>query len=917
MTQRFLLFFTLCAAVLLSGCEGRPDELPPLEGEFKLLRPAEGGLVESLDDQLRVGYLGAANHHDEDNLRLLLNGIDLAAYPLAYSDANGLVRGGFSVLGDALLLGENTLLAINTDTGYSKTMTFYFDNQKPRAEITAVSGGSGANGEPQNGDLITVEGRLADPSDIAAVTFRTATETVALVEQPGPPPLSGNSFTNVPDANGDKTFRLQLTYPDISGISSGHHFQYSIRDVNDQSNSESFLASGAVLNSSLALQLNDSLTKKIKPVSDPFIKNLVDFLEFQDVLPGLLTPAISAYAPSFCGPVVDAPFCAGAVEGINIVNPRITTGGYKRDGAVMKLGIGMQDIYVSIRIDGYDNCTSYPTENPAADCTGNRGNFRTTIRISDFEFYSYFRLKPGAAGDKVIDIERTPVKLYLNPGWHGLNKQALLANSRCSNSSICAIDPGLLEFGYNFRLTADGRELAGDILVAIADGVEGAVSAPLSSGKTIDDLLAESLPTSPQVLSIINTSTDPLDTRINRLIESDLLVSHVISQPAHPINDEPRNSFLRFMGGFKVDAGEYDPDYQAANGGIGSLYRPQNGYQRVNEGYYPSKLPGAQGPQIDLAFALSANTLNQYLLAEHQAGNWEEKTLELFDVDLSPLGTIDEDTLGTPPGNDVKLKLDSGAVPRVEFTGYKAAKNNFNFEIIGVPIPGQDTIGVGTDNEDVPGTMRFLLPGMTVAVLDLADDSPVMDVTADISIHISLDLVNGVPVVKPFDDFVTVYVRELAMAPAYDGDQNPATAGKALDAMLTGYLTDKLDAFNGQKGQVLSAATDLFGSFSGVELCLPDIEDTPPCSGSNTLVTADQLLADVLTDDSNRPNPLPLEYGLVFRSFGIEPSGAFFTFMADVQSGPAAPSGNTCPNKTVDEYVPTKPDYFRAWCIEQ
>ena len=886
--RRPALLPVLMSAVLLSACEeGKgSDPAAAMSGVFQLRAPSEGGVVlDAETSELIISYYGAARRYPDNNLALELNGVDITSYPLRFSDANGLIRGPLSALADVLLVGENTIVVSNTDTGYSETLTFFYDGEAPRLEVTSVTGGTGANGEPQAGDLVTIEGRIVDPSDITGVSFRTSAGTVNLLPQ-GVLPLTGNQFSNTPDGNGDKTFRVELEYPDIAPATELPHFTYTVRDIHDQERTESFFASASTIAKSMAVQVNVSLFDQLRPLVNAMVESGVNLAESQAILPGLLSPAINDYAPAFCGVVVNAQYCAGAVEGVDLVNPRLAANALDRNGYVAQFGVTMDDIYVSIRIDGYNSCAVWPTSTPAVDCTG-VGSFRTTIKLSDFVLYSNFRVQPGLAGSKVVDIERTPVALYLNPLWHGLNKQATLMNSRCSSASACVIDPVLLEFAYNLRLTADGRELAGDILQAIADGVEAVVSAPNGDGKTIDDLLEEALPTLPQLLVTPAVPTD-------RVIESRLAVSNVFAQRAHPVNPEPRNGHLRFQGGFAVPALSFDADYAPANGGLGSLFRPQGNYDAMNGAYYPSKLPGGQGPQIDLALAISANTVNQYLLAEHQAGTWKEKTVDLVDVDLSGVaiaeGLLDsQDDPASTFTNDVRLRFATGDVPRAHFTGYKSTRAGFKFELVGV---GE----VGTIKEDTPGNIRFDFPAMQLFVTDLTETQDVMQVVADVSVHLSFDLVNGWPQIKPFDRFVTVTVRELTVDPLFAAGQQRGEAGIVLKSLLGDYIEAQLQAFNQPQGKWLDANNDIFNN---AQLCADPNNPTPA-----TCINYGDMMGSAL----------PREFGLVFRSFGIEPSGAYFTLMADMVNQKLG--GFICPRGAApNEYQPAS--YFRAWCIEQ
>ena len=923
MSRRVLALVFLAAALILSGCERAEDDKAP-RGSFELVRPLINEQVISTDGKIiRVNYNDRRTLGDHESVIIKLNGVSLfeAAENIgtfAYIPSASAWVWHLDGLTHRLNQGNNTIHVEDTITGQQDSLTFFFDNQAPKliidnVEVVGCAGFAGVS-DLQGCDIV-LYGSMQDASNVISLRFNSGGVSVPLQRtdlnnQDCPADADSNldTFSNRERAGCPaKTFRVTLPYPDTGGRTTEPHFSYTIEDRHGHSRTERFAAWDANIRNNMALQFNNSLLFTIKPLVDPFIRNMVEHPEISAALPDFFTAAIDQAAPGFCGGMVlNASQCEGVAESVDIINPRLATGGFDRNGYRAKLGFGFDAIRIGFRIRGYDNLGNY------------LGSFSSTVVLEDFELFSHLSIKP-ATGNRAVDIERLPLKLWLNPGWHGLNRQAVLHNSRCSNSSICAIDPNLLEFGFNLRLTADGRELADNLLDDIPAAIEGAEF-------EVGD------PPQPKTLGAI------LDDWVQGFVDSQTSsqkVSHVYATYAHPINTEPRNALLRIAGGY--DVSEPNPlDIMAVEeflkkAGLGSLFK-----NITHEMWYTSKEPGGQGRPIDFGMAISANMVNQFLLAEHQSGAWENKTREFENADLKVLGI--DDPL------DIELSFKTNQAPRAHFTGYKKTGGGFKIELVGL---GE----IGTIREDIPGNIRFAADDFEITVRDLTDpDAPVvvMDLNANISVHLCMELVGDLPQIKPFfkgrcevlsgfnrSRFVSLQVNELNMAAAYQEQQTEMQASAAITQLLSEYFIEQLQNFNQQKGFVLNARNDLFGMAEGFRLCLTNNPDhsvlvyertdlVPNCSvymtnegisGNVTLDTAvDQLLTDVLTIPRN---PLPIEYGIEFREFEIEPTGQYFSMSFDVQVRSAGPAFAPCPNSDTDNYDPTKATFFRAYCIQQ
>lgn len=887
----------LMLCFLLTACEESSDKNTSGGSQFKLVRPQQSVVLDLDGEELSILYHGAAT---PDNLSIMLNGVPCtndvnSLCFVSFIRSHGIAKARLDSLTSVLIPGENTIVVSNTDTGYTETLTFYFDNQAPKLEVTDVTGGSGINGIPMPGDTIIVSGRLVDPSPIQSVRL-IVSGTVVNLTAVADTVLGINQFTNTLNVDGDRTFRAEVTWPD--NTDSAPQIIYAVTDVYEQVSEEAFIVTGTMLNKSGALQINNSMYDAITVLADPFMQNALDFLEQYDQIDPLFADTIQPFVGQFCDFLMKTNKCTGEVVDVRIKKPELTIKGLSN--AKLRAGLWFDLVDVKFRIYGY-NCSG-ADEPGDASCPTAAGYFETTMRLDDFSVFSDFTLSP-AVGSQFVTVAREPqVRINLE-GF--LNKQAILLGSTCPGS-VCSINPSLLEFGYNLRLTAEGREMAADVLTGITSEINNMLISPSA---LVDTLIADvnacpaALPTEPRCSFDDLVSQFAPSLFIGDSLPLTLSGIGSASQNLH-LNAETDTSSLLDLGTLlPADAAE-----KINKLAFGSVYSNQNGYSAVKNRSYPSKMPGYGAPRIDLAFAISANTVNQYLLDIHQSSSLSGKSMEISGTDLLA-------DLGLPGADDVCLRFSTEAAPAVKFEGYKSTKAGFTFELVGI---GE----IGTIRDDRPGNVRLVADNLVVDIMDAGCVNSITSLPVDAEIHVSVNLVSGMPDVQPYQEFVMVRPRYPLQSYTVNGSAAEPSAtliASTVATLLENKLQQALTEFNSPQGKYKNAF-ELFSAFQGQVVCINtstnavSVPSGGSCAPGETALDVDELMVDFL---SMPTNTLPREYGVAFSSFGIEPSGGYFTTMFRVERNKL--SSASCPgkNSTDATYVPTQAKYFRGLCIDR
>lgn len=897
--KNFLLIVSAC--LVLAACEEGADKSSTEEKDVRLLKPSAGLVLSLENEELRVQYKGAAT---PDNVAVELNGVLCSATVgatcrMIVHRQYGIVSASLASLAHIIVPGENTVVVINTDKNTRDTLTFYFDDQAPKLEVMSVIGGSGPSGEPMAGDTIDIMGRLVDPSAVRDLRITSAgtVHTLSLVPTTA---LAANQFTNTLNSDDDKTFYAQITWPNNNVANA--QLSYTVTDVNNQTRTEAFIVPGTQLTKSTALQVNDDFYENVKVLINPIIKNLLALLQQEDQLVPLLANAIpQSIAGELCVALMDKPSneCFAEVEGINIVNPALHLKGSYTAGQV-RAGMWLDALYVTVRI--FHNC-----DPEVADCAAlNAPRFRTTVHLDKFRLYSEFAIQPGVSG-KLFSVARIPeVKLDLE-GF--LNKQAVLHNTSCT-TGLCNVDPALLEFGYNLRLTAQGRELGGDLLSGITDAFNTVLTTKSCAIDALLDVADANCATAPEILaknSVDDFISGQLQPVIN-MADLPLMVESVhkaTNNGGHNVHTSMKLDSSNLFAGTLTQT-------VINQLGFGVPFANQNNYEAVKYSTYPHKVPGYGGEGIDLAFAVSANTVNQYVQALHRTGALNDITFDVVGTDL-----LNE--IGLAGVNEVCLEVDAQVAPspKVEFTGYHSKKTGVRFDLLGLSI-------INTAKEDVPGTIKLNANYLTVHIHNQACDtatiaSRVVSTVVDASIHVSLNLVSGKPVIKGYNDFVNVMPRypSGAVSVAGAGVVTSSLVASTFSKLLKQNITEQLNGFNQPQGQYHSVKS-FFSSLNDQFICMSTSISVLPigtsCSGTN-LGTVDDFLYSFFVSPTRI---LPMEFGMKFSSFGIEPSGGFFTFTLGVTHKRLVVPGNFCPDANTVEgtYIPTEANFFRAICLE-
>lgn len=820
--KHLLLIVSLCLGFLLTACEREESKKSDL-GQVQLLRPVNGLAIKLENEALSVQYGGFAT---SSSVAISINGVlcgtqvgDICR--LTHNRAYGAASASLASLGGVLLLGENTVTVKNTANGAQEVLDFYYDSHKPSIEITEIEVVNDTNndGELNAGDIVTITGKIIDPSPIKTVYLYKAGQVA--------PIYFANSYTN--DAEmADKLFTIpNVIWPDVNDPLP--HFSYKITDIYNQVGEGKFLLNGAKLSNSQALQLNNTFFQHIAPV----INYVIDWAhgalatDFAGIRASAITKIESEVAPftnSFCS-VLGWSGCSLDVSNLLITNPHLSIAGRENATFGLKLGVAFNAVEVPFTI------------------TSNAGDtFTSTLTLTSFELYSTLKLQPAdnpATG--LMKVERSPVKLYLAPKFLESNKQAYLRNSHCTGA--CKVGD-ILEFGYNLRLTKDGKAAADGMLNAIVQAAEGALGGimPAETGQVIPNQLAN------QQLNLVK------------------------NLQAHAIDKTPRNLHLGFAGHID-DAILFDQITHLIDKPLlGTLVKGKNSYAPVKHAIFPSKQPGVEGKLIDIAYAISEDSVNQQLAALYQSG----QPGFLGGGIGRPIS--DATTLFFGSTNAVCLESKAFTPPTVDFVGYYSKKTGFDWDFTGLEL-------VNTHKEDIPGSIRLNMNNVSLTASDgncSSTDQPIanaQNIKVDVAVRLFVYMENGKPKIKPYDrtDDSFIIVR------AHEAEDSLVAA--EFSKVLRAHVIKELDIFN-QDSFKEKKLRDILGD---------DIMDA-------------ELAPNFSLD--NMPPELRVFYGLQFFTFGIEPTGGYFSFTARV---------NAKSEKTAayfqDWCVNNAGSYFRGYCV--
>lgn len=866
-----LILLTLLA---LAGCEEAPDDDVDTDPKFNLLTPKDGVWVLEKDDQeLKLTYSGDVN---SDTISIVLNGVAIND-KMEVNDFKGRAWAPLSALSNALIQGRN-ILEVSTDVPppagsseppehFSETFVFFVDDQPPHLEITRVTPSEvGADGRPAPGASLTVEGNIVDVADITGITFNYAGGSVRLQLSPTAA-LADNRYTNVIAADGYRKFRAVLpSYPDLASPSNRLHFSYAVYDVNGHSFTDSFMASGAKLSTKLAFQMNNGFLDNMNPIVNGAIERA---LGLASLIPGsggdlegavaqaarsslpqtLVNPSInSAPYPAtrilasaqmnspgaqWCSallirPATGADYCVVYLKDIVYKGLRADTLFWDNKGELnLNLSLHADEISVSVEIAAVDfSFGQYFYQ----------GGIHGTVGLYNFPITTNLRIYPDSQylfrAERTSPVSINVTQMFGGPGFTGYCDPGVCTDPATLAWASFFYNIGWDVFDSSGSLNPDGKP---DIqqIVPVIEGYINPFVLPIVDG--LFDPASQDSILQPAVKTLANTTQGEI---VNETFASS--IKTVIFKNAMTIS----------QGNFTADPGFYTDEYLPVGGGLGSHYQPQGCFIMPLPIIGPSGCGTAFPEQInnkaplDLVFAIPSNSINQYLLAGHQTGRFDDFSLDLPGSFLSNVRSAQIDESDT-----VNLAFDFNQAPYVHFVS--SSENSGATACIW--ILGQR---VCSNDGGAPGSIKVMANNLGISVENTNNPGvSVLDVNVDMEFEIFITHSNGSPVVSLKDDSVKVEVNRL---PA-DLNNSRGLVADRIARTFEAYLLGD-DFQRGFRNQDMPISVDDYlGNVS-----LP----------GGIVLSYSSLLSDVL----------PRYYGVIVRDLSIVENGSYLYVAIDIRN---------------------------------
>lgn len=921
-----MLFEKRLALVLLSfllvfaaGCEERKVEAAK-PTSYDMVRPVNGSNVTDIStERFKIRFKGAGINIS--TMMIELNGVDVTGefsmnnvsdVAVAYMKdvSSALVQGLNTVIVGEIEMDENDLPVLDGNGRpvlvSQATFEFYLDDIPPRLTIgSVVPTAANPDGSPATGTTIAVEGGIVDVSTVQRIRFSYPGGSVNLALTTANP-VGDNQFNNI-----TKTYRAVLpNYPDIAVPVSAPHFSYFAEDKFKHARTESFMASGTRISRQQALQINDSLTANIGPLANVVVRNAFDLAKATNIFglaapqqpanPSLPAPGGSMKNPMFpissCQMVTELPItmvCKPPAYGSNVmvyVYPSVFDPAqnasvcssvlFKASEGVTHCAAFINNVElngVNVDLDfagsGRVNDLSAILEAlvdeakahieiagitvadpnfPGANATATyKGSLKGIVSLGEFALYSELLMRPDPA--YMLNVRRAGgFKLHLND----LFKVPQVHQTSCD---ICdpgappLLGAGLLAVAFGVDFSGNGRADKADLIAAIEDYITE------MAGPAMDAALVALLPASTRIATNIPFN-DKQVIQNSRVVDSHTVYGN--------------NAHLVWEGSDVVDPLLYSPFYTATNGGLGSLFQAP--------GNYYSNFPWIGGwgitsggvKNLDLTFALSSNTVNQWLLARHQGGFLDDFELALTGADISVAG------IEVEPTDQLSLTINTHEAPSVQFISEDTS---------GLSLCNGTALCVNPDTTR-PGIVRFTARDLDLFLDDVTDvNNPValVNVNVDIEFEIALGVVSGRPDFSIRDGSLRVQVNELTEpSPA---QATPAAVSYALSQAVEAYLSS-------------AAFTSLFDAKElTVDLStLPGIGGSgASCAGASQdgefCVAGTQVAYSALFFPA-----LPYDFALLLRRLTVEPTGSYLSLTLDVRN---KPGGTWTPAELTENFM--------------
>jgi hypothetical protein len=899
----------LIALFFLAGCEERaePDSV---RSAFKLITPVNGSSIYDLDERkIKLGY---SINLKPTNILIELNGADITD-KFTPAGSSGKVLVDMKKVRNSLVQGDNELLAAEIELDefgvpvldvngrpvviYSKTFNFFMDTVPPRVVINSVVPNvANVDGSPVPGSTITVQGNMIDISVIDSLSFTSPGGTQVLTRTSNDP-VGTNQF-NVET----KTFSVNLpNYPDPSVATVSPHFSYTITDRAKQTGTEQFMASGTRIDKQIGLQVNDPLGLNLtslmnaavigafrsieavnffgvarplyddpldafnstdpdaaglprEPVPGEQMKNprnncvfpSPDIDNVEECRPSAYTdarvfifPASSAQCSGLLfKPEAGVTDCVVFIRNLEIRNPYVDFEiDEKKGDLLMNASLWFLDAIADVEIVGARNLNDgFPPVTP--DNYVYLGGLKGRIQFSKFTIETDFRLYPDST--HILGMERiAPFRLELTDL---LKVPAVTGTCNICSNNINPFVMIALALGtdVNNNDVKDKKELIDMIGTTIEN----------RAGPMLDDALAGQLKSATTI-----KQNEPVNNK--QIIRNSAVVD------AYAVYNN--NAHFVFNGNDRVAPAFYSPEYLPVNGGLGSTFAPQGKY-------YDNLSPFIKGWGItiagvknllDLSFAVSANTINQWLLTNHQTAMFAEA--DLFNLEFTGADIAAADIDGVAAADDLRLTFNTNEAPFVEFV---SANPRFSQVCV---------LGNCFTQEPTPGSVKLVVHDLDINLdRTSAPAAAIVDANIDLELQVFLSVVSGAPHFTLVEDSLNITVNSFT-EPDSLLLTNAALAtamGEAIEAYLD---SPAFQTLIGPRTELVSLG-DLPGiGGSGPNCADPSSEEGTFCVGGNNV-----FYASLFTGSG----AIPKDFALLFRWFTIEKDGTYLSVGLDVREKP-------------------------------
>lgn len=945
-TRRFCIGLFLLLSIVLAGCEPASDTEKDTNPKFYLLSPIVGNDVLDNDENLRIKYSGDVN---KETISVVLNGVEIK-HLMDISDITGRGEVNFFKIRNQLILGTNTVILSTVVPSnnpakpgkqFSKTFTFFYDDQKPHIEITCVrvdSGSCGAGGaQPSVGSTLTIEGNIIDISNIQSLQFNYVGGIVNVRETKNAT-LGRNEYTNTRNSQGYRTFIAEIpSYPDVTIPTGSPHFSYTVVDVHNQLYSEEFLASGTQLTRKLAMQVNEGFLNNINPLVDGMIGHVLELPLLVGGLENLVVKGVRAVAPltisentlssirskptsadyandrvmavasygsSFCNPALInldagrntinsyANFCALYLRDIAISGLHFDTHFSKGSNGetLLNLTLDANEMSAFAEVAGVEYlCTQWVGSTCMSAEYVYKGGITSRMALYSFQMKTTFQVFPAA--DMRFSMKRVaPISIDLRPFSNGpdwVDGACIPNDSICRRSSTLAWAAVFYALGmdvFNFQALLDGNsDIPNSNGVPDKKEIVPLITDMLNTYALplIDGLLTDDFTPAragdADDLYLLSSATKELDGGTITDTTQATSIGVAIAQNAMTIS----------QGGFVTDPFRYSPTYAPLKGGLGSIYQSQ--------GCFVTKLIGSacgtgfkeqldHYNEMDLVFSIPANSINQYLLSTFQTGN-------LHDLSYSTLGTalatlLPDDVAET---DNLSVNISYTQTPLLHFSPNRNGGINPCFSVAGFKFcPGD------------PGALGLIKVTATNVDIDVVNSSRSgaavisanMDVTFDVYVtslntsgdESSLDK-SKVPVLGYRENSLVVRINNPSQFADTVGVVSSATA-----AVIQAYLEsdDFQDDFSKafRKSIMYILGGEKFKNQDNLIIDVSNLYDPVLLPIPQEILDIEPLLAGIAKQDMSvlLGDSLPRKYGVIVRQFKIEENGTYLSVGLDIRN---------------------------------